>query len=395
MPNLKIMHVSDVHFGASRHSRINPATGEDMAGESIRRCFDATITAALENDVDAYLLTGDMFDTGRPSTENIAYLMDGVKHLTDAGIVVVAEDGNHGRHQVKPGHRGAAYLLQAAGATVYDKVGLRHLETKNGPLHFLGVPWPERAVLMQAAGAQNASLETRDDIIAAYLRDTIEDLVDEADLPSAEPFIIGSHSTLSGVPLARGSEQVINTRGLFEEVLLPLEDIEALGSWYNAFGHIHHQQHLSEYTSYAGSLDALTFGEAEEEKGALLVELRAGQGPVRTLIPTPARHLVNLHPDKDLDAQLATIKEGTLVKVHLSAGYKELETGLKKAVAGSGGMIVSVKPAPAVKKTRKELVIAQGVSVTEATEQWASAQKLSAAMTKKVLNRVHTLMGEA
>ena len=393
MPNLKILHVSDVHFGATRHSRINPTTGEDAAAESIRRCFDATITAALENDVDAYLLTGDMFDSGRPSTENIARLMDGVKTLTNAGIAVIAEDGNHGRHYVKPGHRGAAHLLKAAGATVYDTVGVHHIDTKNGPLHFLGIPWPERATLLKEAGAENADLENRDDIIASYLRDCIEDAVDDANLPSGEPFIIGSHSTLSGVPLARGSETIINTRGLFEEVLLPLDDVEALGSWYNAFGHIHHHQHLSEYTSYAGSLDALTFGEAGEEKGSLLVTLNPDAAPTRTLLPTPYRHLLNLHMGADVDEQIAQVREGTLVKVHLDEGETELDTAVKKSVAEAGGSIVRIKPAPR-KAQGNALVIKEGVSVAEAAQQWAAAQKLSTSMTDKVLNRLNTYLGE-
>lgn len=392
MPNLKIMHVSDVHFGASRFGRINPETGADTAAESIRRCFDATITAALENDVDAYILTGDMFDSGRPSTENIARLMDGVQTLTHAGIKVIAEDGNHGRHYVRPGDRGAAHLLKAAGATVYDTVGLHHIDTKNGPLHFLGIPWPERSVLMHAAGAESADQDQVDDIIAGYLRDSIEDIMDEADLDSTEPLVIGSHSTLSGVPLERGSEVIINTRGLFEEVLLPMGDIEALGAAYNGFGHIHHAQHLSDSTTYAGSIDALTFGEAGEEKGGWLVEIEPGKAPKRQLIPTPYRHLLNLHLVADVDTQVRQIQEGTLVKVHLGGDENELDAGVKKAVAEAGGVIVKIKPA-ARKIKANTLVIKEGVSVAEAAEQWAKAQKLTVPMTKKVLDRINTLTG--
>lgn len=393
MPNLKIMHVSDVHLGATRFGRINPTTGKDTAAESLRRCFTATIDAALEHDVDAYLLTGDMFDTGRPSTENLAYLMEEITRLTQAGIPVLAEDGNHGRHYVKPGERGASHLLAAAGATIYDTVGMHHIDTKNGPLHFLGIPWPERAVLMQQAGAEDADADQRDDIIAAYLRDTIEDIVDEANLPSNEPFIIGSHSTLSGVPLVRGSETIINTRGLFEEVLLPLDDVQALGASYNAFGHVHHGQHLSDYTTYAGSIDTLTFGEAEDAKGAWLVELNPDGTPTRTLIETPHRHLLNLHMDADVDAQIAQVREGTLVKVHLSPDAEgELDATLKKAVAQAGGSIVKIKPA-ARKVEGNKLVISEGTSIAEAAEAWAKEKKLPAAMTKKVLNRINTIMG--
>lgn len=392
MPNLKILHVSDVHLGANRFGRTNPHTGKDTAAESNQACFEATITHALEQDVDAYLLTGDMFDTGRPSTENIARIIDGVQTLTQAGIKVIAEDGNHGRHYVKPGERGAAHLLKTAGATIYDTVGLHHIDTKNGPLHFLGIPWPERAALMHAAGAQDAASDQVDDIIAGYLRDEIEDILDDADLPSTEPFIIGSHSTLSGAPLQRGSETIINTRGLFEEVKLPIGDVEAWGSWYNGFGHIHHGQHLSDYTTYAGSINALTFGEAGERKGAWLVELNEGAAPTRTLLETPYRHLLNLHLEADLDAQIAQIQEGTLVKVHMAQAGAELGQDVKKAVAEAGGVIVKIKPAARTHEGNK-LIIKEGTSIADAAEQWAKAQKLNPTMTKKVLNRINTLVG--
>ena len=66
---------------------------------------------------------------------------------------------------------------------------------------------------------------------------------------------------------------------------------------------------------------------------------------------------------------------------------------MKKSVAEAGGSIVRIKPAPR-KAQGNALVIKEGVSVAEAAQQWAAAQKLSTSMTDKVLNRLNTYLGE-
>ena len=123
----------------------------------------------------------------------------------------------------------------------------------------------------------------------------MDDAVSMADMSG--PLIATSHITVSDATLSRGSETVVNTRGIFEEVILPLGAFTDLNVTYIALGHIHHQQHLGA-ASYAGSLNRLTFGEAEDTKGALVIDL-TDNGPVRTLVETPARAMLNLRLDND------------------------------------------------------------------------------------------------
>lgn len=240
-----VLHISDLHLGAQRYGITNPSTGEDTADESVLRTIDHLVNTALERQVSLVAITGDAFNTGNPPAEQVARLMDYIRTLTNNGIQVAVEDGNHGRHHVKATHRGPADLMAAVGATVYNTAGIYSIDTKDGVIHLIGSPWPERATLMEAAGATNTDPTLLDDIISGYVIDNLEDTLDDANLPSDEPRIFASHCTVSGVEVSTGSEGTINPRGLFEDVLISLPGIMGLEADYNALGHLHPTRNLT------------------------------------------------------------------------------------------------------------------------------------------------------
>lgn len=382
-----IQHLDDIHKGKDTFGITNPETGETRANESLDNCLTFAIDQALERDVDAVIIPGDIWDNGRPSAEHISQIIDHLKRLTNAGIPVIAEDGNHGRHHVRSHNRGPAELLRNIGVTVYDKVGMHTLDTKAGPLHVLGVPWPERARLLHEAGAEEVPLEQRDDVIAAYIADLIDDEMDAADIGQGEKLIVASHVTVSsekqGLKLERGSEEYLNPRGVFEEVIMPLDALIGTGADYVALGHIHHHQDLGNAT-YAGSLNRLSFGEAEEEKGALFVTLN-DDGPTREFVPTPALDLLNLDLGKNPEPDLSEITPGTLVKIF--EGEKPVTDALKKDLAKAGATLLRVEP----KKVTHHITggrIKEGLTIPDAARQWADHEGLNKTMTETVLANI-------
>lgn len=389
-PTMLIQHISDPHIGAARHGHRNPETGENTADESVIRCFEHAIRTGQERGVAAQIISGDIWDRGTPTPEMIARVIDPLRESIRNGIQVIAEDGNHGRHGVRPGHRGPAELLRAIGVTVYDQVGMHTVVTHSGPLHVLGVPWPQRAVLAHQAGVDDVDPAQLDEILADYLSELIEDQMEAADIGAGEHLVVSSHITINEGTLHRGSETVVNPKGVFEEIQLPIEALTATGAHYVALGHLHEHQHVGPRASYSGSLDRLTFGEAEDPKGTLLVGLTDAD-PTREFIPTPARRLLNLHLDADAEPDLSDLEPGTLVKAHLASGERVVPEPIRKTITAAGARLVKTKPAP-MKRTVTATKIQNGLTLTDATRQWAKAEKLDSTTTQKLLDRINNYL---
>ncbi len=86
---MKFLHISDVHLGCSRY----------QLPESPRDFFDAWIDVlrkyAIEEHVDFVLMCGDFFHKRSVPPETMNYAVAGLTLLKDAGIPVVAIEGNH------------------------------------------------------------------------------------------------------------------------------------------------------------------------------------------------------------------------------------------------------------------------------------------------------------
>lgn len=371
---MRLLHFADVHIDADRHGRRNPETGRSTAVESNIECFNHAVDQALALNVDAVVIPGDTWNSGRPTAEMIAVVTDRVRDLTNAGIPVIAEDGNHGRHGVHIHDRGPSALLTQAGAFVYNTIGVHTIETKSGPLDILTVPWPERSRILSELGMTDMTDPAAvDKAVAGWIAAEVEDAVESAELTGN--LIVSSHITVTDATLKRGSETIVNTRGIFEEVTLPLSLFTEVGAQYVALGHIHHAQHHG-IATYAGSLNRLTFGEADDDKGAQLVELTP-DGPVRTLVPTPARTMLNLRLDVTPEPDLDQIAPGDLIKVHLAPGERSIKDTIRTAIRDAGGVIVRTKTKPAEidPATRRE-AIAEGVDPAIALTKWAETRGL-------------------
>ena len=375
---MRVMHVADAHVDADRHGRRNPLTGRSTAIESNLACFNHVVDQALALNVDAFILAGDTWNSGRPSAEMISVVTDRVRDLTDAGITVVAEDGNHGRHGVHLHDRGPSALMTQAGARVYNTIDVLQVTTKSGDLSILTVPWPERARILAEMGLTDLTDPAQVDKAAAgWVAAEMDDAVERTDISG--PLIAASHITVSDAQLTRGSETIVNTRGIFEEVILPLGAFTDLGVKYTALGHIHHQQHLGDIASYAGSLNRLTFGEAEDVKGALLIDL-SGEQITRTNIETPARKMLNLRLDLDTDPDLTTIEPGTLIKAHLAPGERQVPEAIRDAIKAAGAYIVRTKTQPQkVDPNQQREKLAENIDPALALARWAETRGLDEA----------------
>jgi len=86
----KILHVSDTHLG-NRQYRSNTRRS-DFAD-----AFDATVDIAIEEEVDAVVHTGDLFDDPSPDVPTVNRCLGTVARLDDEEIPFLAIVGNHER----------------------------------------------------------------------------------------------------------------------------------------------------------------------------------------------------------------------------------------------------------------------------------------------------------
>jgi DNA repair exonuclease SbcCD nuclease subunit len=86
---MKFLHIADVHLGCTRY----------QLAESPRDFFDAWADVlrryAIDEKVDFVIMCGDFFHKRSVPPETMNYAVEGLKMVKDAGIPVVAIEGNH------------------------------------------------------------------------------------------------------------------------------------------------------------------------------------------------------------------------------------------------------------------------------------------------------------
>ena len=86
---MRFLHISDVHLGCTRY----------QLPESPRDFFDAWIDVlqryAIDKEVDFVIMCGDFFHKRNVPPETMNYAVAGLQLMKDAGIPVIAIEGNH------------------------------------------------------------------------------------------------------------------------------------------------------------------------------------------------------------------------------------------------------------------------------------------------------------
>jgi len=90
MTKTRILHVSDTHLGKRQY-------GSDIRKEDFAKAFEQAIDVAVENDVDAVIHTGDLFDDPVPSLPTVMRAADALRPLEDREIPFYGIVGNHER----------------------------------------------------------------------------------------------------------------------------------------------------------------------------------------------------------------------------------------------------------------------------------------------------------
>jgi exonuclease SbcD len=292
-PTIRVIHTADLHIGMENYGRWNPATGLHGRLEDYLRSLDQVVDFALAEDADVFLVAGDIYKTKDPSPTQQREFAKRVQRLAAAGVQVVLLVGNHDM----PNRHGDANPLDIyaslalPGVTIFRRPELAIIETRKGALQVVGMPHLPRSFLMARQQTMPRSLQESERLLERVIDEVLSALAAEVD--PALPALLTAHLSIDSATL--GSERDLM---LGKGLTLPLATVANPIYDYVAMGHIHKHQVLGEQPAcvYPGSLDRIDFGEAEDDKGFVVVDLARGEARLKR-IPVDVRAFKTIRAD--------------------------------------------------------------------------------------------------
>lgn len=278
---MRIIHTSDWHLGQNFYTK--------SRGPEHQAFLDWLLQAAVEHDVDAIIVAGDIFDTGSPPSYARELYNRFVVQLQATGCQLVVLAGNHDSVATLNESR---ELLACLNTTVIASA--RHdpseqtlvLKKKDGTPGAILCPIPFlRPRDIQSSQAGLSGHEKQRSLMEA-ITEHYQQCHASALAARGEqqlPIIATGHLTTVGVTKTDAVRDIyIGTLDAFPAQNFPPAD-------YIALGHIHRAQLVvgTDHIRYSGSPISLSFDETGKVKSVYLVEFGEGKLQNVTALPVP------------------------------------------------------------------------------------------------------------
>jgi exonuclease SbcD len=267
---VKILHFADLHLGVESYGRIDPNTGLSSRLGDFLEALDKVVDYAIENKIDLVLFCGDAYKSREPTQTQQREFAKRIYRISTSGIPVFLLIGNHDL----PNAIGKATTteifdtLTIKNVYVSNRPDVYRIPTHSGDIQVVSLPWLRRSALLTREDTKNLTFEQINDKMQAAMTEVVAKKAEELD-PSL-PAVLAAHVWVTGAKVGSESSMTIGQEHalLVSNIIHPAFD-------YVALGHIHKQQVLNENPPvvYAGSLERLDFGEADDEKGFCIVEI--------------------------------------------------------------------------------------------------------------------------
>ncbi len=265
---MKILHTSDWHLGQY-------FLGKSRQNEH-KQFIDWLLVCACENQVDAIIVAGDIFDTGSPPSYARELYNQFIEDLQATGIKLIVVGGNHDSVATLAESKGLLKLLNTfvvPGVMVNKDEQVITLTDKNKqPIAMIcAVPFLRaRDLQFSQAGLSGKQKQ-------ASLQQAITEHYQQIyDLAKAQRKIIGKKIPIiaTGHLATVGAKTTDSVRDIYIGTLESFSSSNFPAADYIALGHIHRAQVVgkSKHIRYCGSPIALSFDEVNSSKKVLLVE---------------------------------------------------------------------------------------------------------------------------
>jgi exonuclease SbcD len=299
---MKIIHTSDWHLGISLH---NASLAEEQ-----RFFIDYLINVVKEQNVDAVIIAGDVFDHSVSSAEAITLYNYAVTRLcNEIGVPVVIAAGNHD---------GAARLascnelLKKAGLYIYGKLSNDIKAVEIGNLSIYPIPY-----------------FNSDEVKALYPEEKISSYADAMEIvlknikqgfKTGNRNILMCHCFVSGSVLSESDRTAL----VGGSSVVPSEIFD--GFDYVAMGHLHKAQDRGYNIRYSGSPIKYSFSEASHSKTITMLEIEDGiKYEELEIVPLRETRIIRGTFDEVLEFANQDTKKDDYIKIEITDMYAGME----------------------------------------------------------------------
>ena len=272
---IKVVHFSDLHFGSGeRYGSINPETGLNKRFEDFISALDKAVDFSVGNNVDLVIFTGDTYKNATPEPVYQKEFAKRIKNLSNSKIPTLLLIGNHDILYRADGSDALDIYntLEVDHVTVFNKIEKKDIATKNGTVQIISLPHVTKSRLLTKEEHRNLGAKEQDQLMIEKVNQALEACFEKID--PVNPAILIGHGTIETVQF--GSEQDLS---IGKVLSYPLSFFKRKEIDYVGFGHIHRHQILNDekpLVLYAGSLERVDFGEENEDKGFICLEIERG-----------------------------------------------------------------------------------------------------------------------
>ena len=298
---MKIIHLADSHLGFSSYSRMDEH-GQNRIEEMVYSGFDQAIDKIIQAHPDAVVHAGDVFHHVRPKIKPLVVFQRGLQRLMEEGIPVIVISGNH--DAPKSFSLTSPFRLFEGLRDVHIAQRYKYERFLVGDHYFHCIPF---------------CLEPQD-----YLTEFEK-------IERSGRDVLVMHGLVES--LQNRKMRSVGEHELKDSLLKSDFD-------YIALGHFHGQARVANNAYYSGSVEYFNFGECQDEKGMLLVDLETGDAtnvPVKPkyMMDHPAIDCKGLHSEEIAESLLELCHEDEIrdrmVRITLKnvnrAAYRSIDQG--------------------------------------------------------------------
>lgn len=267
---VKILHTADLHIGEDIFSQYSMKAASERFND-ILYSLEQIKDIALENDVDAVVIAGDVFNRIIPSGNSSYHFSKFLKQILENRIHTIVVRGNHDR----PYTEDASELLKTYNILLstkqeeyfhyLSKIENIIINAKDGKkVSFVALPYyPSELEFRDVQNVEEAfeksKIEKRQEFIRRFKEESLRKVNELRNSVAADYHILVAHVPIMGaIP---GSERIF--LGSKYEIVYEVNEICRLPFDYIALGHFHVMQQIgSEKCWYSGSIFRLTFDES-------------------------------------------------------------------------------------------------------------------------------------
>ncbi len=314
---MRIVHLADSHLGFSSYSSLDQH-GQNRIEEMVYSGFEMAMEKIVQTHPDAVVHAGDVFHHVRPKIKPLVIFQRGLQRLKEAGIPVIVISGNHDApksySQISP------FRLFEGLRGVHIAQRYQYERFEIGDYNFHCIPF---------------CLEPQD-----YLQEF-------AKIERKGRDVLVMHGLVES--LKNKKLRSVGEHELKDSLLKSDFD-------YIALGHFHGQTPIAANAWYSGSVEYFNFGEADDRKGMLLVDLETGRAePVEVrpkyMIDHPAVDCSGMSSEELAECLLDLCHEDDvrdrMVRITLRnvnrAAYRSIDQG-KLNRLGSDALYFKIKP---------------------------------------------------